>query len=406
MDIDSVAKQAKISIPLATALVEGISKSDLELLISSEFGIPFDNTAKIDLTRMNLIGQVRGSGFEVTGGRNGRSLPYKVIGLKTPQIVETADQWTGAPRHTLDWIHSFAQLTSFDGSKIRHLLETRTDHTHENTFLYLWCYELARDKGWLISSGDEYVVVIQKFDTQPRFRLFNLNMSTRRLLDLARIIGQASVRPVSIVNITLQNQHDLRQNKQLGYLSPRKQAVYRTSDIVNTPRAFWSNNSYRRLRQRLDDTALHHACEDTTDLRSVIDQWKASLQDRHRQLAIGRDYISVDVDYPPKLTLIGTRDDHTVSLRVMEQHSNDPLWASELTGKDLNYGTQRGGKTGTSDWMIYKQARYLQGLGVEYLNVGADSGEGGLWLHKLRFTRPDDIVTSWTFVTHWQKETC
>lgn len=417
LSIDSIVSQGKIPESVARALLDGVSQGKLEeLLVESYKLVP--GSSQVSITRMNTIGGLRAMGYEVTGGRKGRGQPYQIVGFKPKTYAPTSDLWTGTARARLDWVHALPRITVDSEHTVRLALSTRNDRVHENSWLYIWCYELAKDKGFLYESKGEYCIVMRRFESYPRFRVFNLNMRTTMLLGVAQAVAEASCRSVSILNVLDGTQKEFRAINPGGSWNKRLEAVYDMQAIANDPKSFFGKRSWEMIRsqdremrymtittpQQILDASLHQA--------RIISEWRRINEPKQRQLAITRDFVAVSTPSFRKIELVGLRNmihgltsvepvnprSEPACMHILDRSDSVPDMVNQIVEKSLNYREQIGGRPGTADWNLWKTCVTLSSHGYRWLNAGGvDGGGDGLPAHKAKFT--DHQVTSYAYYT-------
>lgn len=394
---------------VVSRLLAGISKADLEQEIATSLGVPVDDS-QVSVNRMNLAGTLRNAGYIVEGGRNGRNKPYKIVGWQKPVEKVPAEQWDGQAKSRLDWVHTHTLL--MDGGPMLPVDETVVGHmsrsfpyfrAHEQSWSYLRSYEMAKDVGrWYFSARGGACVILQRFESFPRFRIFNLSMTPVELLDVAMYVAPASMKHVTIQNVTELEAASLKSMDHGGTIVKRMQAMYRVREIAEHPERFLNRrgmeqfrSNARRLEYRDPPTfmTIDHGFR-------VIDEWRKVNEPKQRQLAIGRDYVAVEMGTSDKIAFYGYRDNDPVCIHILGRLANQPDTVGQIVEKSLNYATQPGGHAGTADWNLVTTCRWLLRMGVEWFNAGTFEGGGdGLAPHKRRFARREDDFTSYVFQT-------
>jgi hypothetical protein len=386
-------------IPLIPLLLEGISKEKLEEEIARIKNVPITH-ASVSITRMNIAGGLRSWGYLVSGGRQGRNQPYKVTGWVTKAEKTIASQWQGQARDRLKWIESLTPFVETDEERVRNALANRpsSDMLHECAFMYMYCYELARDRAWWV---DDHMLVMARFYSYPRFRVFNLDATVPELLSVAKYIAPASVKPVYIVNPSLKQLKDIKRGDPGGSFGKRLQAVYRIEDIAQHPDVFFNSRSLEQLRSNSRQMQYTDVSVSKDQLK-IISEWKRINEGKMRQLAITRDIVAVNAKTSKKITLTGYREGKPACLHILDPLSNRPDTIAQIVEKSLNYKTQEGGRPGTADYNLVMTCRYLLERGYKYLACGGFDGGGvGLPQHKRKFAKIEDDIASQAFYTSY-----
>lgn len=380
---------------LGPKLLEGIHKLDLEEEIRKvgEATTPM----QIETVRMNIMGSLRNVGFLVEGGRGGGKV-YRIVGWQMKQAAVPASEWTGRARETLEWFDDLIEVTEeryrkdFDGS----LLQV----PHESAWLTFRSYEMAQAQGRIFNGVTGACIILRRFKDAPRFKIFNLSMGRQELLDTAEKVSRASTRPVKIIHIPELFARKLREIHASGNWEKSEQAMYSTHRIANDPEKFWSSSQRSLLRKHDRITKLDFRRYE--EAGTVIKLWRQLNESKHRQLAIGRDQISVDVHSQGKIFLTGRRvtDDGLVpvSIMVLDRLPHAPTIAAMVTEKSLNYRSVPGGMSGTADWNLWATCKLIRQYGIDFINAGTFAGANqGLVDHKRRFSQSSEF--GWTFVT-------
>lgn len=391
---ETIIRLSKLQPEVVQSLLQGIEKTDLEVLLTGISGTP-----QSEIARMNCVGGLRACGYIVEGGRSGRGKPYRIIGWEEKGEVLPASEWKGEQRIILDYVHSFPKIDDTFSSRIDRILSylPTTYIAHENCFGYLICYELARDAGFFYEETEGSCVIIKKFENTPRFRIFNLNLLPENLLTLSRYLSSASLGIVSILNLTQDEVKELKGLDRKGTVGKRQEALYPTREISQYPEKFINARGITQLRKNCRDTELIQNIENKFDLDQarVVNIWKDHLESRHRQLAITRDFVSIFLQ-GSTLSYLGRRSGSPVAANVLYQLSNRPDIASDLMNKSLNYSAMPGGRPGTADWLLVKVCEDLAERGIEWYQAGGIDGGGvGLPAHKARYAT--QYFTSLTF---------
>lgn len=358
----------------------------------------------LDVMQMNIIGSLRANGYIVSGGRRGGKL-YKIQGWKEKEEKIPVEDWEGESRQAYDWVQNLPPLTERSWDTVRAWLGTRDPkRLHENSWVYIWAYEGARNEKWFWSSKGSALIIFQKFVNRPRFRIFNLNAEPVVALAIASLLSKASCARVPIINIEDRFESEFRQLHPDGEVLKRTEAIYDTQHISKHPEEYWSKKSWKTVRSRINDTSFV-VDQPPEDREYVIQTWKDLNEIRHRQLAITRDFIAAALtDYPLSTSYGAVRDGHPVGHVLVDPvvGFGDTVMLSNEKG--LNYRTfpdgreVPGGRSGTSDFMQYHVCDHLADSGIGYIQSGdVDGGGIGLRPKKMKFAC--DVTHSRTFVT-------
>jgi len=392
-------KDLKDSHHLIETLLKGVSRDDLEKLLASDLKTDLQDP-RVSIARMNLIGGLRASGYQVSGGRSDRSSPYQVLHWAPPKSILSVSEWPEDLQEVVSFIRSLPRVNDDRRALIHSRMSLRDPSyiAHENSVGYLYCYELARDQGFLYQFPDQtFGVIIQRFENLPRYRLFCLeDTNPVYLLRLSSLLSRVSLVSVSILNISLETSEELKKLDHQGSISRRREAIYSTFYLSKSPEKYLNKRAMSQLRKNDRSTFL---VEDSDwSLRPafdyVIQTWKNHLEDRHRQLAITRDFVANQGPY--SLRYLGVRnppDDalektlpSPVSAYILDPLANRPDIAADLMNKSLNYSAMPFGQPGTADWLLVRVSEQLFNRGIHWLQAGGfDGGGAGLPAHKERF---------------------
>lgn len=413
-----LATSAKINIRLAEALLRGADKSELHQILGALSDKPLSASA-LDTARMNLVGGLRAIGFQVTGGRGGGKV-YQVVGWEQPQasVEGGIETWDKMSLRLLKTIISQPSLELGDKSWIDFYLGHKVDeHLHESSFGYLWSYELARDKAFVIPWKGQKVVAIRKFENKPRWRIFDVMNSYEHLRQVAEILSSISYRPVTIINLSEGKARAFKENE-----DPNAEIVLRREAMIDIPdfcshwEEHFSKKQRKSIRQAWRDTEYRQVAGPRTmsylmiepwdDMLSVFNQWKELNLHKHRQPALTRDVVAISALIYPYKT-IAYRDGVPVQFTICDVlPADEGNTATLLVEKGLNYshfpdGTVvQGGKSGTTDAAMIKLLMDLQSNGIRWMNMGGYEGGGdGLPDHKHRYADPKNDVFSATVKT-------
>lgn len=404
MDVALLTQQG-CSQRVADLLVAGCSKAKLEAALEAEQNLTHE--AAIDVARMNLIGSLRIAGFTIPRKRGF----YQVIGWKKPVEKLGCETWTGASRDTLDWVESLPVLGA-DADSIAWtnlgLVDGEQTKWHERSLGYVYCYELesAHTTGYRYTSpSGGQAIVLKRFVRRPRLKILQLSLTTHEIVRLARDLAPASLIAVKIVNAGPQLVQDLRQNRDLGAeVSRHREAVYECHRIAYR-RDEWASkrlqSTLRKGEREIDYAYLMTPTdEDRAQMKQVVDVWREFNEIKHRQLAIRRDYASIDLGEALRMHLfLGTRDGLPVCIQVFSDVPDTGVTVL-VTEKSLNYRAMPGGRFGTADFNTTAACRFFAdhpGFGVTHVNAGTYEGGGiGLADHKDRYATPELDETSMT----------
>ncbi len=374
--LDRVTKNPRVT----AALLQGISGPDLDSLLRSESLLPTPDTA-----RMNLIGSLRGSGFTVLGGRQGGTI-YRVTEWEKPESKVTS--WSSYQLAVRQWFDDLPDVLASDAGEVRYHLSTRpdTDVRHENTWLYLWGYELVgntsnRAIGKFFRSSSGSFIIKRTFADRPRFSLIDLDASPEELYAAARTLSSISFAPVKIINPRVESLSDLDRLFETHLRREDvKQPIYDLNKLVQNPSEFFSRQSWKTARKMLREVQFTEyiggILEPTEYQNTIIDRWREIREGSQARPAIRRDYVISGMISTSKISILGFREGHPVSYRVVECLSNNSEFASDLVEKSINSSAYPGGHSGISDASLLTIARRLTARGVKFLNGGESSSVG------------------------------
>lgn len=396
-------------------LLQGVEKDHLHKLLGEHLGE--DPTGPVvDTARMNLIGGLRSYGYEVRGGRGGGSF-YQVVNWTEPPTFRTAEDWPDEARAAIDWFHSLETVNWFDFTSAlsqQSLYEENENPYHERSWLYLDCYECARDEGRLYSGRSGDAVVIRRFPNMPRFRIFNLTMrDSKEIQSLIARLSPGSLTGVRVLNVLPRMSTELEQLDK-GSTMSRREAVYNVARIANHPEEFFNKRAMTTLRKLEREVEWRRlTAEDEGQMNEIVKQWRAVNEKKQRQLAITRDLKAIramehragfvaPVEWEEMSpTFIGYRDGHPVTMHILDRiYATTPgeRWAAQIVEKSLNYREQPGGAYGMADFNLVMTCRALHEMGYSYINAGGfDGGGWGLPQHKERFHDDRFEVNSLTY---------
>lgn len=391
------------------ALFQGISKTDLNNLVAEVEDLEVDSV-QVEVARMNLVGSLRSVGVIIPKVRGF----YQIDGYEKPREKVPANEWTGKAREVLDWVYQLPELSTNHVPSIQtSLLSGEETLFHERSLGYIYCYEVGSrgTSGYLYTSGrsSNQAIVLQRFTSQPRMRIFQLSLNVDELLRLARLLAHASLRPIRVINVGPALAGTLKGISRLqASFTSRREAVYHCRKIASHPERFWNKRGLSTLRKHERETAWREAVPaDRDDMKWVVKTWKEHLEQRHRQLAISRDFVSVDLFSALEMpSFIGERevlhsrkelkvaDTVPVCIHIFSQIPGMNA-VSLITEKSLNYRGMLGGRFGTADYNLFKACQWLADRGTDLINAGTYEGGGiGLPSHKSRFAQRENDVLS------------
>lgn len=353
------------------------------------------DTPQAEVARMNIVGALRSVGYKVSGGRGGGKF-YKVLSWTEPKPSTTVDEWDPKRRSILDWVHRGEQVTTKHRDVINRLLAGRGDRRHDWSFGFIWAYELARDTGYLCEVDGGLVLVVQRFQSRPRFRIVYLGNSLQQLEKTAHYLA-----PASYMNVQIRGLPSDLASQWAGEVWKRQQAVVELGPIVSDPRTVYSKRTCELIRQNWREVDYWDAgSNDVADMHAVLEKWRMLNEAKHRQPALTRDRVCFDnVELYP-FAFIGRRQGVPVTTTVWDRLPGDPKCATLMVEKSLNYSTIEGGHSGTSDASMYYAFVRMYQQGIKFVNLGTYEGGGiGLPQHKQRLSRGGVLdVTDYTAI--------
>ena len=396
----------------ARRLLEGVEKDELEPQLCREMNLTWTNPAhrvQIDTARMNLIGSLRAAGYIVEGGRQNRSLPYKVVGFEEPKLKQGIDVWGGE-----EWrfVQSLRKVTRNDELKFRGLLltvPTLQQFWHERCWHYLWCYEMGQDTGyWYETPNGTRAIILQKNVNLPRFRIYNIDLDIEEVIQLGQRLAKISLGKIRVFPL---DETQLPFYKQLFKgvgISRRISALYDWAKILERQEEILGKRgmtTFRRNDREIDWKRPHNSTAGRALAKGVINDWRFLNESKHRQLAIVRDYRSLESSFDARdrhplqfeYSFIGYRSTeegiHPCCLHIADGIGNGEVCTALIVEKSLNYRkfpdghTCPGGYAGTADYNTFKLAQYMVDHGVGFMNAGTYEGGGfGLADHKKKYT--------------------
>lgn len=376
--IEEIAKMGDCSLDVVLSLVDGVTKGQLDEL--------FDGSkAERELHRMNVVGSLRGQGFEISGGRRGGPI-YQLKGWSKPETPDGTESWTEEDLERLREVHSLPTMTVEDSRMMASHLRTSSDRrrmTHENSILQILSYEAptrGRAHLWSLPSGS-LVAVIQKFVHRPSFKVLNFDASADELVRVAQTLVPISYRDVSIGGLEESHLPVLKEAFPAGSIERHDESVLETERIARqegmSKTERWNN---RRSSGDTEFFEIGWGAEGAQG--TIIEEWKSVVGKKQRQLSIRRDYVAMLTELDSKITFLGFRDGLPVCLQILDHQVRFP-GVSQIVEKSLNYRQMPGGRSGTTDFSLWKTCTLLHERGVEYFNMGQIAGgTEGLASHK------------------------
>lgn len=397
---DFVVKRGKISPDLAEALLAGKTKEELELLLEENAGM---TRQVLEIKRMNLIGGLRAEGFKVTGGRKGGKV-YQIVDWAEPTGPErTIDNFNDRQRAMLEHIEARPRL-SIDQKSIDAALPLldaqRVDiHplAHERSLLSILCYDISGNDAYVYTGLSGVSIIVRKFKRTPAFRVIPISMGYTECIDLIEWLNLISFKPTKLMYIPDTWATHLKDDWPGCVIERATEAIYDVERFATDPKSLWHGDDDRKRRKQ-DELTQFVQLEwgGETLAGTIIDEWRKVNEEKQRQLAIRRDYHSVIIQLPTKKTFIGLRENLPVCLSVVDKIGPDVY--AEITEKSLNYASQPGGRSGTTDYTLWKTCVMLHEEGIRWLSYGhIHGGEAGLTQKKTRMAEQLITVASATF---------
>lgn len=386
LSTSDICKAANCSPTVADALLVGVSKSDLQSLFGVEMSLPADDP-QVDVARMNTVGSLRALGYEVSGGRQGRSVPYKILGWSPIDEYLPAETWQGPEREVLDEILLGGELRGDEVEQWKSRIQfsiSGLSPAFESSVDYLSTYEMARDRAFEMCHGR--AIVLWRFPNMPRLRIFNLGLDVKSLDHLAQWLSKASLTRVRVVIV---NESDAGQLRNMGWeVTRHRQALYDPKWIMDNLNSLFSKTQRSLLRQHERQSTIELAYgqlrpREVSEATALIQMWKATNEKKQRQLAIGRDFRAVEIGTDLAI-LVRRLSGELVALQLLGRSITRV--ASQLVEKALNYRHMPGGQSGTSDFsFVHGLDQLRRMLGYRVINGGdIDGGTVGLAEHKLK----------------------
>lgn len=391
LDPNVIAKRSKLPIDLINLLMEGLSKSQLQEWITQTYGLIGDPN---DIRRMNIIGTLRGLGYQVTGGKKGRMTPYQIVGWVEKEDTPGVEAWSIEDRAALEEIHRLPEIT--DIHQIEEMLSlVQPSDRHEHSALQIWSYELANNRAFEVEDDlGNKGIVIQKNVEKPVFRIIPFTLSDHGIVALVNLLGKISYQPIKIIN-TSSELNKMCKIHLGGRVETANEAVYDVHKIASFDgRSSKSIKNVTRLGRDL--TVKRVDWVENYLLENVITSWRSVVEARQRQLSITRDYRAISAQCASKIVTLGIRHDRPACFQILDWMPGTKMVA-QIVEKSLNFRSQPGGESGTSDFSLWRTCEILENLGVEEINAGhMGGGTKGLEEHKRRLL--SRVVVSTTFV--------
>lgn len=397
IDPHFIASKAKIGIDIAQALLDGVDRDGLSSLLGSD-GAP---AAVVGKRRMNLIGSLRSIGFDVTGGRRGGNV-YRILSYDDPssKIVTTIDSFNEEQRAILAEIDTWEPFSSKQADVNRFFyslwgalsLSPLNNRAHEKSLLQMLCYDVSKNRAFIVSRGVRLGVVIQRFTQKPAFKLLPGTLSFEETVSIAEMLQKVSFRKVKVAYIP---DEWVAGFKDLGWaIETSQEAILDIKRFANHPESWAGKKGPKELRRFEKDTRLYRVDNGDTLIEQVIEEWRKINEPKQRQLAIVRDYLSFLITIPSSLKFLSLREGLPVAVMILDAVCGPEAdsTVAQVTEKSLNYRESLGGRSGTSDYNLWATCRALDTLGYRWLNTGHIHGsEQGLAERKTRLA--DEILT-------------
>jgi len=398
-----VVQKGKLPPELANALLGGVTKDELELLLIKMSLSETLSKQVLDIKRMNLIGGLRAEGFQVTGGRRGGKI-YQIVGWEEPKGPErTTDNFSDDQRSKLEQLESMPLLT-VDQRRVDTILPMLQGErvgihplAHERSLLSLLCYDISGNDAYVYQGETGVAIVVRKFKRTPSFRVIPISLSYSESIDLLEWLLPISFKPAKLMYIPDSWAVDLKDDWPTCTIERATEAIYDVERFATNPKSLWHGDDDRKRRKQ-DELTQFVQLEwgGETLAGTIIDEWRKVNEEKQRQLAIRRDYHSVIIQLPTKKTFVGLREGLPVCLSVVDKIGDDVY--AEITEKSLNYASQPGGRSGTTDYTLWKTCVKLHEEGVKWLSYGhIHGGEAGLTQKKTRMAEQLITVASATF---------
>lgn len=397
IDAYFIANKAKIPIDVAQALLEGVDRDGLSALLGSDGAIG----AVVEKRRMNLVGSLRNIGFDVTGGRRGGNV-YRILSWEDPSSkpVRTIDDFDEEQQSIIAEVDSWDSFSSKQADVDRLFyslwgtlsLSLTHDRAHEKSLLQLLCYDVAKNKAFVVSRGNCQGIVIQRFTRKPAFKLLPGTLSLDETVSIAKMLQKVSFRKVKVAYIP---DKWIDEVKELGWsIETSQEAVLDIGRIASRPESWSGKKGPKELRRFEKDTRLYQVDHGDTLIEYVIEEWRKINEPKQRQLAIVRDYLSFLITIPSTLKFLSLREGLPVAFMILDAVCGPEAdsTVAQVTEKSLNYRESSGGRSGTSDYNLWATCRALDTLGYRWLNTGHIHGsEQGLAERKIRLA--DEVLT-------------
>jgi hypothetical protein len=270
----------------------------------------------------------------------------------------------------------------FDG-----LLSWRRPPTFYASWDVFTCFEMARDSAKLIRfPSGRYAALVQRFQTSPRFRLYDLNAQPDEMLGYAEQVAFYSHRPVKILNV---DPHFFPVYDPLTTLHLSDEALLEVAALYERPQDFFSKREMEMLRrdQREMDYRLIENGIAELQKKQVLDEWKRKNAEKHFRLSITRDYVAAGLKGRPPtgIQFLGFRNKVPGCLHIFSRVPQPVSQVTQMVEKSLNYRDQAGGRPGTTNANLWFACSHLRERGIETINMGTfDGGNAGLGERKKR----------------------
>lgn len=386
-DLDPMSPEVirKVLTPEFESLLEDLLQGITQPELDRKIGL-LSTRQPPDLLRMNLLGyNLRSSGYLVTGGPRDRFSPYRIVGFQPKRDTPQLPQWPPEAQEVIQWVTTtFEQVTLKHEPQITELLRKAKLSFHESCWLYLWAYELADGKGgrgYYYQDSEIECVIIKRFPWVPRLRIYYLGGPLEGLRPLVTKLGQASLAPVSIINVGPPHVAAWKKFDPRAESSSHISSVIELDRFVNRPREILSSTEWARVRKLRSEITVT-----PTSTVDVITEWRRLNESKQRQLAVVRDYRAIEAPRTESaLHFTYHWRGSPVATYVCEVLPGETISVAELVGKAINYPPL--GQSGMSTATLYMLCEELLSLGAVWLNRGGyDGGESSLRRYKLKFS--------------------
>jgi len=398
-----VIQKGKLAPELADSLLAGVTKEELEILIIKASLSESLTKQVLDIKRMNLIGGLRAEGFQITGGRRGGKV-YQVVDWVEPTGPEkTTEDFDDDQRSRLQQLESLQVLT-IDQKSIDAALPILTSGrpdlhllAHERSLMSILCYDVSGNDAYIYRGHGGDALIVRRFKRTPSFKVIPLTMDYVECFNLIEWLMPISFKPPKLLYIPDAWVAHLKDDWPGVVIDKATEAIYDVERFATRPKTLWHGDDDRKRRKQ-DELTRFVQLEwgGETLAGTIIEEWRKVNEVKQRQLAIRRDYHSVIIQIPTKKTFIGLRENLPVCLSVVDKIGPDVY--AEITEKSLNYASQPGGRSGTTDYTLWKTCVMLHEEGIRWLSYGhIHGGEAGLTQKKTRMAEQLITVASATF---------